>query len=104
MATIKLTEIVEPELIITLPDGTERSYSFWDLGRKIEQGMRCAIKDDDATLGRTFDVVRKAFGFPTAAEREAVLENKPFTLTPAQCMAMQRQVNEFLEGYDKGKK
>ncbi len=103
-APIKLVDASEPKIVLELPDGATRNLDPWEVAEKIEAGIRQAVKEEAATLARTFDVIRQAVGLPTQAEVDAANDPKPITLSRNACMKLQGAVNRFVEGFEQQKK
>ncbi len=104
----KLTSVKEPIFVLELPDGSTKEYPLWDLAKKIDAG------GPTSDIDTRFNHVRTAFGFPTLplpaptppadAPADWVAPPPPFTLTDAQCVALQVAVVQSIQGLDDVKK
>jgi hypothetical protein len=98
---LKLTAITDPKYQIELPSGEVRDIDPWKFSKDVEE---YGAKDSSST----YDAIRKAAGFPTQAEIDAHVETpespKPFTLSMHQCMEIQANILEFIDGLDVSKK
>ena len=90
IAMLKLSEIKEPKLEITFPDGQVKSFDPWELGEKIFK-----TQSDAANPMTDFDAVRLAMGLPTQAAVDAAPDPKPFTLSRHMTVEIQAAIAEL---------
>lgn len=108
----KLSEVKDPIFKLQMPDkadgtpGAVLEYDLWELTEKLTRGAS-ALADDPAAKFGMFDVIRRAFNFPTQPEYDAAVKASadalaignaalpvPILLTRNQCLQLNKSVTD----------
>jgi hypothetical protein len=105
MTNIELDKVAEPKFKFNV-DGKDVEVQPFETAAKMEEYNNVLFKASGNSLWSERNAIRKAFGFPTDEELDAVPEGqeKPKTLTHHQCVALSNALTQFLQELDVSKK
>jgi hypothetical protein len=91
-----LLEVKDPRFTVELPDKTVKSYDPWETVEKLQQ-----VPANPNGSVFNFEEMRKAFGFPTAAEADTSGE---FTPSRNALIEMSAALHVFIDNLEVSKK